>query len=104
MIAGTFPELSSGVFYHTTLFSGNVSPSTRLPSARANLIWTGKNPGGRNGNHRMQGFLLAPGKDIKSGTIKGARTVAVAPTILIQLGRPAPPETEERALFRPRQS
>jgi hypothetical protein len=64
----------------------------------------GRNPDGRSGNHRMQGFLLAAGKDIKSGTIKGARLVDFAPSILTLLGQPVPPEMEGRALFRPEQS
>jgi len=64
----------------------------------------GRNPEGRSGNHRMEGFLIAAGKDIKSGTIKAARLIDLAPTILTLLEQPVPPEMEGRALFHPRHS
>ena len=50
----------------------------------------GRNPEGRSGNHRMEGFLIAAGKDIKSGTIQGARMIDLAPTIFALLGQPVP--------------
>jgi bisphosphoglycerate-independent phosphoglycerate mutase (AlkP superfamily) len=52
----------------------------------------------------MEGFLIAAGKDIKSGTIKAADLIDLAPTILTLLGQPVPPEMEGRALFHTQRS
>jgi predicted AlkP superfamily phosphohydrolase/phosphomutase len=57
-----------------------------------------RNPEGRSGNHRMQGFVLAAGPDIKSGTIKQARMIDLAPTILKLLGRRVPEQMDGRPL------
>jgi len=58
----------------------------------------GQNPEGRSGNHRSQGMLIAAGKDIKSGTIKDAHILDLAPTILTLLGQPVPAEMEGKPL------
>jgi len=81
MIPGTLPELTSRVFYHTTLLPGNVFRA-----------------------HKTTWHPLAAGKDIKSGTIKVARLIDLAPTILTLLEQPVPPEMEGRASFHPQQS
>ncbi len=58
----------------------------------------GRNPEGRSGNHRAQGMLIMAGKDIKSGTIKQAHILDLAPTILTLLGQPVPPEMEGKPI------
>jgi len=57
-----------------------------------------RNPEGRSGNHHMEGFIIAAGADIKSGTIKDARMIDLAPTILALLGQPVPDEMDGRSL------
>ena len=47
----------------------------------------------------MQGLLIAAGKHIKSGTIKDARVIDLAPTILTLLEQPIPPGTEGRSVL-----
>jgi predicted AlkP superfamily phosphohydrolase/phosphomutase len=57
-----------------------------------------RNPEGRSGNHRPEGMLIAAGPDIRSGTIEGAQTLDLAPTILTLLGQAVPGEMEGRPL------
>jgi predicted AlkP superfamily phosphohydrolase/phosphomutase len=57
-----------------------------------------RNPEGRSGNHRMEGFMIAAGPDIKSGTIKDARMIDLAPTILALLGRKTPEPMDGKPL------
>ena len=58
----------------------------------------GHNPEGRSGNHRAQGMLMAAGPGIKSGTIKDAHILDLAPTILTLLGQPVPVEMEGKPI------
>jgi predicted AlkP superfamily phosphohydrolase/phosphomutase len=50
----------------------------------------GHNPEGRSGNHRPQGMLIAAGPGVKSGAIRNADILDLAPTILALLGQPIP--------------
>ncbi len=56
----------------------------------------GKNPDGRSGNHRFEGFLLAVGKDFKANSTfeKKYHIVDLAPTILNLLNIEKPNEME----------
>jgi predicted AlkP superfamily phosphohydrolase/phosphomutase len=58
----------------------------------------GHNPEGRSGNHRSQGMLIAAGAGIKSGTIKDAHILDLAPTILTLLDQPVPAEMEGKPI------
>lgn len=58
----------------------------------------GRNPEGRSGNHRSQGFLIAAGPGMKSGTISSAHILDLAPTILTLLGQPVPSEMEGKPI------
>ncbi len=52
-----------------------------------------------SGSHRMEGTLILNGPDIKKGgTVKGAKMVDVAPTILYLLGLPIPRSMDGRVL------
>jgi predicted AlkP superfamily phosphohydrolase/phosphomutase len=73
------------------------APSARheaLVSERLGTIpWpiTGRNPDGRSGNHREEGFLLAAGEGIPDGgRIEGGTILDLAPTVLALLGAPRP--------------
>ncbi len=51
----------------------------------------GKNPDGRSGNHRFDGFLLASGKNIKqNSSFEKRHIIDIAPTILHILGNQIP--------------
>lgn len=58
----------------------------------------GHNPEGRSGNHRGQGMLIAAGPGVKTGTIRDANILDIAPTILSLLGQPIPAEMEGKPL------
>ena len=51
----------------------------------------GRNPDGRSGNHRAQGWLAAAGPSIRAGQqIRGASILDIAPTTLSLLGLEKP--------------
>ncbi|MGH7571914.1 MAG: alkaline phosphatase family protein [Gemmatimonadota bacterium] len=59
----------------------------------------GISPDGRSGNHRAEGFLLAAGPDIGSGSaIEGGHILDLAPTICALLGVPVPAHMTGRRL------
>ncbi len=59
----------------------------------------GRNPDGRSGNHRPQGFLVAAGERIAQGRpIEGAHIVDLAPTAYALLGVPQPPQMSGKVL------
>ena len=60
----------------------------------------GKNPDGRSGNHRPEGFLIAVGSGIQSNShIADARIVDLAPSVYAMLGVPIPTEMLGKTLF-----
>lgn len=60
---------------------------------------SGCNPDGRSGNHRSEGFLLAVGEGIRTGSqIKGAHIIDLAPTVCALLGVPKPAEMHGNAI------
>jgi predicted AlkP superfamily phosphohydrolase/phosphomutase len=69
-----------------------------ISSEYGELKWpqTGKNPDGRSGNHRFEGFFLAVGKDFEenSNLEKKYNIVDLAPTILNLLNIEKPNEME----------
>jgi predicted AlkP superfamily phosphohydrolase/phosphomutase len=59
----------------------------------------GLNPDGRSGNHRLEGFLLASGKNIKMNlTFERKHIVDLAPTILQILGTAMPMESDGKVI------
>jgi predicted AlkP superfamily phosphohydrolase/phosphomutase len=59
----------------------------------------GKNPDGRSGNHRFEGFLLAAGENIKqNSSFEKKHIVDLAPTILHILGAKIPEKFEGQAM------
>lgn len=64
------------------------------------IIWPtpGKNPEGRSGNHKPEGFLLAYGPDIKATQVSNSHILDLAPTILQLLGLPIPKEMEGKII------
>jgi bisphosphoglycerate-independent phosphoglycerate mutase (AlkP superfamily) len=60
----------------------------------------GKNPDGRSGNHRPDGFLLAVGKDFKADSAfdKKYHIVDLAPTILNLLNIEKPNKMEGKVI------
>jgi predicted AlkP superfamily phosphohydrolase/phosphomutase len=59
----------------------------------------GLNPGGRSGNHRPEGFLLATGENIKNNSDFGKKHIVdLAPTILHLLGVPIPENYDGKVL------
>jgi predicted AlkP superfamily phosphohydrolase/phosphomutase len=65
----------------------------------------GRNPEGRSGNHKPQGFFIAKGPEIAPGEFSNIHILDLAPTILSLLGQPIPPEMEGKVIqFPPRQT
>jgi predicted AlkP superfamily phosphohydrolase/phosphomutase len=59
----------------------------------------GKNPDGRSGNHRPEGFLVAAGGGVGAGgEIRGARILDLAPTAYALFGVPVPPAMQGRPI------
>ncbi|MFH1680764.1 MAG: alkaline phosphatase family protein [Candidatus Eisenbacteria bacterium] len=59
----------------------------------------GRNPDGRSGNHRGEGFLLAAGEGIPRGDrIESGTILDLAPTICARLGAPSPFPMEGKPL------
>jgi predicted AlkP superfamily phosphohydrolase/phosphomutase len=68
----------------------------KLVSSRyGSVLWPtpGRNPDGRSGNHRPEGFLLAVGECIQPySKIEKASILDLAPTVLALLNTPKPVE------------
>lgn len=58
----------------------------------------GKNPDGRSGNHRPEGFFIASGNGIKSTVFHKKHIIDIAPTILSLLNEPIPGSFEGKAI------
>lgn len=59
----------------------------------------GRNPEGRSGNHRPQGFLIARGEHFgTNSSFQEIRVVDLAPTILNKLGLPVPASMEGKVI------
>jgi predicted AlkP superfamily phosphohydrolase/phosphomutase len=74
------------------------APITALTSDAVGTV-AAPSPDGRTGTHRPPGFLIARGPGFEPGsTIRGARVVDFAPTILHLLGLEVPPNLGGRRL------
>jgi predicted AlkP superfamily phosphohydrolase/phosphomutase len=64
------------------------------------IVWPtpGKNPEGRSGNHKPEGFLFAYGPDIKKSEVSNIHILDLAPTILRLLDQPIPQEMEGKII------
>jgi predicted AlkP superfamily phosphohydrolase/phosphomutase len=58
----------------------------------------GRNPSGRSGNHRPEGFLIAAGPGVRQAPLDGAHILDLAPTAYDLLGVPQPPEMRGRPI------
>jgi len=66
-----------------------------VSSRYGSILWPtpGRNPDGRSGNHRPEGFLLAAGDSIRPDSqIENAHILDLAPTVLALLDIPKPAE------------
>jgi hypothetical protein len=58
---------------------------------RIELPTPGRNPTGRSGNHRPQGFLIGVGDGFEAGSgIEGGHILDLAPTVYAMLDLPRP--------------
>jgi predicted AlkP superfamily phosphohydrolase/phosphomutase len=67
------------------------------------ILWPtpGRNPEGRSGNHRPQGFLIVKGDRFRSGSSLGSVDIIdLAPTILNIMGLPVPSKMEGKIIHR----
>ena len=60
----------------------------------------GRNPDGRSGNHRLQGWMAAAGPSVTAGAeLSGATILDIAPTALTMLGLDVPPDMVGRPIL-----
>ena len=72
-------------------------------SLYGSILWPtpGRNPEGRSGNHRSEGFLIGKGDRFSPGTSLGSVDIVdLAPTILNILGFPVPSKMEGKIIHR----
>ncbi len=79
------------------IINWNNAPASQHKTIRSDIYgeieWPtpGKNPDGRSGNHRNQGFFIGVGKGFKPGSeIKGIQIIDFAPTIINLLDQETP--------------